>query len=314
MPSHPSLERFTGCLLGLAIGDAFGAQFEGLSGDTMQRRFDSHEELLAHLPTNGLHYTDDTQMAIGVAASLIACGQIDPAELARRFAANFQPHRGYGRGARLILEAILLGHDYEQLAASHFPGGSFGNGAAMRVAPVGLLFHDDLDLVWEQARLSALPTHMHPLGIEGAQVLATAVALAAGSDRLNRDEFFDVLATCCTSPEYAGPLRRAGRITDPRDLPLFGNGIEAQSSVVTAIACFGLTLDSYEQTIVNAVLLGGDTDTIAAMAGAVSGAYLGAGALPGKLLAALENENKGRDYLTGLGMKLHEQAKQRRPL
>jgi poly(ADP-ribose) glycohydrolase ARH3 len=89
---------------------------------------------------------------------------------------------------------------------------------------------------------------------------------------------------------------------------LFGNGIEAQSSVVTAIACFGLTPDSFEQTIANAVLLGGDTDTIAAMAGAVSGAYLGTSALPQKLLAELENEGKGRDYLIRLAEKLHDQS------
>ena len=299
-------QRFAGCLLGLALGDAFGAQFEGRDGDTLRKRFDSQQELLEHLPPNGLYYTDDTQMAIGVVESLLARGQIEPDQLARNFAANYEAHRGYGRGARLILEAINMGHDYRALTESLFPGGSYGNGAAMRVAPVGLSFHDELDRVWEQARLSALPTHVHPLGIEGAQVLATAVALATTTQFLDRGEFFGAIAARCESAEYSGPLRRAARVTDPRDLALFGNGIEAQSSVVTAIACFGLSPDSFEQTIANAVLLGGDTDTIAAMAGAVSGAYLGASALPQRLLAQLENGRKGREYLIQLAADLYD--------
>ena len=71
--------------------------------------------------------------------------------------------------ACLVIEAIAEGGDWRRIAASHFPGGSLGNGAAMRVAPIGLLFNHDLDRVMVEARLSALPTHIHPLGIEGAQ-------------------------------------------------------------------------------------------------------------------------------------------------
>jgi poly(ADP-ribose) glycohydrolase ARH3 len=204
----------------------------------------------------------------------------------------------------VILEAMLKGEDHKWWAANHFPGGSLGNGAAMRVAPVGLVFRNVHELLWEQAKLSALPTHVHPLGIEGAQVLALAVALASQSAPLNREEFFGRLAERCASLEYAGPLRRAARIDNPKDLGLFGNGIEAASSVVTAIACFGLTPDSYEQTIGNAILLGGDTDTIAAMAGAVCGAHLGRRAIPQALLANLENKHQGRDYIEELARKL----------
>lgn len=305
--TQPTLaDRFTGCLLGLAIGDAVGAQYEGQSADFLARRFGSVETLLENIPPNGLYYTDDTQMAIGVAETLIECRTIDEAAICKRFAANYVPHRGYGRGARVILEAMLAGEDHKWWAANHFPGGSLGNGAAMRVAPVGLLFRNAPDLLWEQAKLSALPTHVHPLGIEGAQVLALAVALASQGAPLNREEFFGRLAERCDSLEYAGPLRRAAKIDSPKDLGLFGNGIEATSSVVTALACFGLTPQSYEQTIGNAILLGGDTDTIAAMAGAVCGAHLGCSAIPETLLANLENKYQGRDYIEELARKLTE--------
>lgn len=92
-------------------------------------------------------------MAIGIAETLIACGQVDKDTLCTRFAANYVPQRGYGRGARIVLQAMCDGEDHQFWAETTFPGGSLGNGAAMRVAPVGLLFRDDHDAVWEQARL-----------------------------------------------------------------------------------------------------------------------------------------------------------------
>jgi poly(ADP-ribose) glycohydrolase ARH3 len=174
----------------------------------------------------------------------------------------------------------------------------------MRVAPVGLVYRGDHDELWRQAQLSALPTHVHPLGVEGAQVLALAVGLAATAEVIDRATFFDTLAARCQSIEYSGPLRRAAKIDDPRDLALFGNGIEATASVVTAIASFALTPQSYEQTIGNVILLGGDTDTIAAMAGAISGAFLGKRAIPQHLLANLEDQYQGKRYLEQLAEQL----------
>src|SRR6478736_5375445 len=142
--SGPSLaDRFIGCLLGLAIGDALGACFEGQSPEQIGRRYRSVEQLIGSPPEGELWYTDDTQMAIGVAQTLIACGRIDEQVICKRFAENYVPQRGYGRGARAVLEAMIEGKDHQSLAANQFPGGSFGNGAAMRVAPVGLVFRHD---------------------------------------------------------------------------------------------------------------------------------------------------------------------------
>src|SRR5260221_4101343 len=98
------------------------------------------------------------------------------------------------------------GKDYRAVAEKHFPGGSYGNGAAMRVAPVGLLFRDDRPRLWEQARLSALPTHVHPLGIEGAQILALAVALATRFDDLGQVGFIRELCAACVSSEYSAQV------------------------------------------------------------------------------------------------------------
>ena len=150
-------DRFEGCLLGLAIGDALGGKFEAQSADAIRSRFLTAADLIAY-PQEDIWYTDDTQMAIGVAEALVERGEIIDEALCRAFVANYVPSRGYGRGARAVLEAMEDGRDHRSVAEQHFPGGSFGNGAAMRVAPVGLLFRDDPRALWQQARASALPT------------------------------------------------------------------------------------------------------------------------------------------------------------
>jgi poly(ADP-ribose) glycohydrolase ARH3 len=296
-------DRFVGCLLGLAVGDALGGKFEAQPAEAIQSRFPTVASMIAY-PQEEIWYTDDTQMTIGVAETLLECGQIVETALCRAFVSNYVPSRGYGRGTRVILDAIEDGRDYQQVAEAHFPGGSFGNGAAMRVAPVGLLFHQDEQRLWEQARLSAWPTHRHPLGVEGAQLLALAVALCTTAERFDRDAFFARLIAACESNEYHAKLTAAARVQSPGDLVELGNRIEALHSVPTAIASFALMPESYEDTIGNVIRLGGDTDTLAAMAGALSGAYCGARRLPGNLVALLENTPKGRDYIKQLATKL----------
>ncbi|WP_369016095.1 ADP-ribosylglycohydrolase family protein [Armatimonas sp.] len=137
-------------------------------------------------------YSDDTQMAIGIAQALVDDGEIIPEHLARHFAKNFQPWRGYGPGAYGVLDALKQGRPWDEPARQVFGGqGSYGNGAAMRVGPLGAFYWDaDVEVICEQARLSSLPTHTHKHGIEGAVVVALAVAGAlrqamAGAEELD---------------------------------------------------------------------------------------------------------------------------------
>src|SRR5262249_22621287 len=115
-------DRFVGCLLGQAVGDALGAPFEGLPADFIFWECGSITDLLARPPDGPLQYTDDTQMMIGLAEALLADGEVRPATLAQRFAANYDPERGYGPGARRILEAVAQGEDWDRLAETVFPG------------------------------------------------------------------------------------------------------------------------------------------------------------------------------------------------
>jgi poly(ADP-ribose) glycohydrolase ARH3 len=311
MRDSPSLERFAGCLLGLTVGDAAGAPFEGLSMDNLYWGYGTGRDLLVIPEGESLYYTDDTQMMIGVAETLVEQGRIVESALCRAFVSNYHPDRGYGQGARRVLEAMACDEDWRELARSQFPGGSLGNGAAMRVAPVGLLFCHDLDRVWEEARLSALPTHVHPVGIEGAQVFAVATALAVREPRLDRRAFYRELCRRARTEEFRWHLSTAARLRRGDTVAVLGNGLEAHRSVVTAIACFMASPNNYEDVITRAIGLGNDTDTLAAMAGALSGAYLGLSAIPSRLLDALEDQGKGRPWIEGLAERLYGRYQRR---
>ena len=262
----PSLrERFQGCLFGLAVGDATGAPYEGLPGDMIFRMGPALS--IVETPSEKTrYYTDDTQMAIGVTETLVECGEIREESLCAAFARNYDPARCYGQGARRVIEAMIVGEDWRGLARTLFPGGSLGNGAAMRVSPVGLMFCDDLDQVAAQAELSAGPTHIHPLAVDGASILALAVALATRDSPFVRAEFLAELRKRAKTEEFQWQLSVAEQLHPSDTLTGFGNGLEAHRSVVTAISCFMGSPDCYTEVISRTIGQGSDTDTLAAMA------------------------------------------------
>jgi ADP-ribosylglycohydrolase len=167
-------ERARHSLDGLSVGDAFGERFFG-APDAVLPRIEQRYLALAPWP-----YTDDTEMAISVVEMLEAEGIVVQDTLARLFAFRMDDMRGYGAGTYRLLHGVREGIPWQRLSRAGFGGmGSFGNGAAMRVAPLGAFFADrDLGLVAEQARLSAEVTHMHPEGVAGAIAVAIGAALA----------------------------------------------------------------------------------------------------------------------------------------
>lgn len=344
--------KFLGVMLGTFAGDALGMPVENWPPERIARAFGTLDTFYSaklwlrsyaalfgamHQPTQALGgvplgrgtYTDDTQMMIGVAESLIACGGFDGADMARRFVENYDARRGYGRGAMQAIRALRNGVPWEAVGAQLFGGkGSFGNGAAMRVAPVGCFYHDDPAELRRVADLSASITHAHPLGRQGAVLLASAVALAI---RLEPDAafesraFLDKLVT--SLPADGDEARRSGadefrsRLARIEDLlarsptvrevvEALGNDVTAPGSVPAALYAFLAHPHSFREAVVYAVNLGGDTDTIGAMTGAVAGALHGVESIPGEWLAALENGEKGRDYGRHLAETLWETWRQ----
>jgi poly(ADP-ribose) glycohydrolase ARH3 len=289
-PDHGLDDRWRGALLGTALGDAVGAPFEG-------RRQVEVAEVEAWLAADEqLVWTDDTAMTLGLARSLAACdGEVDPQHLGDTFAEVFraEPWRGYGAGPPRIFAAAARGTPYLDAAAAQFDGrGSFGNGAAMRAAPAAIIGGGDLGRVAALARAQARVTHAHPLGQDGAALLALAVAavatgagvdpaaaIATTLDQLETRELRDAASTALTLGPTATPTVIADRL---------GNGIAALQAVPAALAAFLGAPDDPRTVLVRAVTIGGDTDTIAAMAGAMVGARVGARGLPADLLDRLE--------------------------
>jgi poly(ADP-ribose) glycohydrolase ARH3 len=292
-------------MLGHAVGDGLGAPFEGLTSDLIFATHGRASQIVERPPIDVLYCTDDTHMGLAVAEVLCEGGAADEEKLMQAFVRGYDPKRGYGAGMRRLIEVAAFNEDWRTLRETLFEGGSYGNGGAMRAAPVGLFFHEDLNRVWAEAGASAAVTHRHPLGIEGAQLLATAVALATRGEAGDKEALFGELYRRATQEEYQWLLRTAWRLTANDSLALLGSGLEAQRSVVTAIACFAIAPDSYPTVIARALALGNDTDTVMGMAGAISGAHLGVEAVPEKLIALLEHGAQGREGITTMAEKLH---------
>jgi poly(ADP-ribose) glycohydrolase ARH3 len=299
--------KFMGCLVGTAIGDALGARREGKG---MSR---SEDIVSLARKLEQLIYTDDTHMTIGVAESLIENNGFDGGHMAKTFIRNYEdePWRGYGPGPPIIFRMIKSGEAWYSAAEGLYSGGSFGNGSAMRVAPVGLLYSHNLEKLREIAHQSSSITHFHELGKEGAALQACAVALALNTpsyEDVDREAFLSVLQDFIRDHLYKEKIAWIRELLGEQDrakvVAVLGNGIEAPRSVPTAIYCFLKQPESYKDTVIYAVSLGGDTDTIAAMAGAISGAYLGMEAIPSEWHAKLEN----REYIEALAEKLWQIA------
>lgn len=299
MESSLSLKQIQGAVFGLAVADALGARWEGIPADMIQSMGPA-DAIVAHAEGFELIYTDDTQMMISVAQTLSELGEIQTDFLAGKFAANYQGGRGYGIGARQVIDAIAGQEDWQAVATGLFDGtGSMGNGAAMRVSPIGLLFADNLELISQQARLSSLPTHTHSIGVDGARLIAAATGLAARSQNqdFQRNLFLQQLCDISETEEFQHQLQLAIAMQPFTSLQAFGNTLRADQSVVTSIICFADAPNDYEQAIGRAIGQGGDVDTLAAMTGTLSGARLGIDAIPERLIGCLEDNHQGRTYL-----------------
>jgi poly(ADP-ribose) glycohydrolase ARH3 len=303
--------RFAGALLGTMVGDVLGAPFEGMPPEFVTDCW-GNEQVLQRLQDST--YTDDTQMMMGVAESLAERGDFNGEHMAYRFMENYEPYRGYGSGAHRVLAALRQGQPWDQAATTVFPDGSFGNGAAMRVAPVGLFYHHDLAELRRVAELSASITHAHPLGKEGAALQACAVACAAACDPDSLvPTVFVKRLRAFISEDNEVYVRKLAAISELLQREPFiddvveqlGNDVRAQTAVPAAVYAFLARPNSFKEAVTFAVALGGDTDTIGAMTGAIAGAYHGLKGIPAEWAGALENTGKGRDYVMHLAAQLH---------
>lgn len=235
-------------MLGAIAGDIIGSPYEG----------NRIKSIVFPLLSEHSRFTDDTVLTIATAHALLEERAYGTAY--RRFAHQY-PRAGYGEDFWMWI------HDPKAP-----PYGSWGNGSAMRVSPIGLVASDEAEALLEAER-SASVTHNHSEGIRGAQAVALAVFLArsGASKDVIRDRIRQVVGY---------PLTRT--IDEIR--PTYSFDVSCQGSVPEAITAF-LAAEDYEQAVRIAVSLGGDADTQASIAGGIAEAYWGP--LPPSLAARI---------------------------
>ncbi|XP_078480435.1 LOW QUALITY PROTEIN: ADP-ribosylhydrolase ARH3-like [Lampetra planeri] len=314
-----SLSRFRGALVAAVLGDCVGGEFEGAEEVPVESVLKHLNNLDDEIKGNGiLEYSDDTAMARCVVQSLLTRAGFDEQDMARRFAKEYSasPGRGYGSGVIQVLKKLASPQlrDVYQPARDQFNGrGSFGNGGAMRAATFALGFRNLAD-VKKFARQGAMLTHACSLGYNGAVLQALAVHLSLQGALDMPQQFLNRLVTLMEEVECDEVSRKDAQVLKEAEKPFcerlyrvrdlmdrtnvsieeviskLGNGIAALHSVPTAIFCaihclqpiqgFPAKYGGVERTIAYSMALGGDTDTIACMAGAIAGAHYGFEAIP----------------------------------
>lgn len=256
-------------MLGAIIGDIVGSRFEFVQDDNRDKNF--------KLFTSSCHFTDDSLMTLAVAKSLIINKDWEDIEALRKTTvrtmkeiAKEYPNVGWGASF------------YKWLFENSTPYNSFGNGAGMRISPVGWVA-DSEEQVKSLSKAITEISHNHPEGLKGAEAIAMAVYLARTGNakeyiRERLSYYYSVLLDTSFNIEYL--LGHYG-------YDEWGNWVTCQGSIPQAIESF-LDGDSFEDVVRNAVAIGGDSDTIGAMAGSIAEAYYG---------VPFELEDKALEYL-----------------
>ncbi|WP_406391633.1 ADP-ribosylglycohydrolase family protein [Streptomyces sp. NBC_00887] len=280
-------ERALASLRGLSVGDALGSQFFVPANYPLLKR--------RALPPGPWQWTDDTEMACSVLAVLAAHQRIDQDALAHSFAEHHDFDRGYGPAVNRLLRLVREGGDWRELAAALFQGqGSWGNGSAMRIAPLGAWYADDPEQATHQAEISSYTTHQHREAVVGAMAVAAAASLVASPDGPPTPErLLDGVVALVPRSAVGAGLRRARDMLDYRDAgtvaAVLGNGrrTSAHDTVPFALWSAARSLGDYEQAFWVTAQAGGDVDTTCAIVGGIVAAGE-AGSPPADWLALTE--------------------------
>jgi len=312
-------DRFRGTLLGVAIGDALGRPVEGSSRERVQARFGVLRDFLPWRGWSGGPQgtiTDDTQMAMCLAASMVANDGLAPEDLAARFADWVEYGRGKGHTcteACLNLQAGMAWWEAGVVSA--------GNGAAMRSAPIGLAHPRSPGGIRSDGAVSALITHADPMAVVSAVAVGFIVAylLHRRPGTLDVGDLMGELSVVLGDLHDPGalerkmgvdePVRLADRLAEVPGLLDLGpaeafdylyNGAFVLESLPAALWCFLKAAEDPEEAVVLAVNGGRDADTVGAMAGGFAGAYHGESAWPDRWLSDLEYADELRELADGM--------------
>jgi ADP-ribosyl-[dinitrogen reductase] hydrolase len=289
-------DRYLGCLIGLACGDALGGPVEFVSREQMDQRY---PDGLRDFTGGGWlrlfpgEITDDTQMTLEVARSLVAFPDGNMADLATRFVAwrDSQP-KDIGNTTRDALDRLAAGVPWDEAGEQTFrtrgPRDSAGNGAIMRCAPVALRFRNDPERLRDASIDVSNITHANPLCTWASVAVDQAIRAL-----LDGESIPSAIAASVTGIDHSG-------VQSAISLAVCGARDEIRSGgfvLDTLTAAFwSLSQNSsFEEALVTAVGLGGDTDTTGAVVGALAGAHYGYASIPTRWRNQVQHHNELAD-------------------
>ena len=302
-------DRIAGCFVGLAVGDALGAPLEFLSRHEVRKRYPEglRDMIDSRLWKKG-EYTDDTQMALLIAESLLQRNGFLASDLAQRFQTWSRTAKDVGIQTRAVVNMAGYVRDPEgcssQYHAAH-PDSSAGNGALMRCAPAALFCLDSLDRLVEVSRASARVTHHDPKAQSSCVILNAWIQAAIC--RGTRDGRAEAIALLNETERSA--WHRLAQIETYKEDDIKSSGYTVHT--LEAAAWSFLTTESYEEAVIRAANLGDDADTVASVCGALAGAYYGYAAIPGKWKGQLQDETRIHEIALALGECADETAANR---
>jgi ADP-ribosylglycohydrolase len=268
-------------LLGTAIGDALGVPFETMLPNNALLVGWNGVKFLGSLHHKLLpaQYSDDTQMSLMVAESLIENSGFNPDDLSQRYVEWITSGRarGYGTTTLMSVHNLLSGKHWSESGIA----GSYGNGTAMRAAPFGVFFRKDLQSLITAVKIDSAITHASDEAEAGALAIALAAFYAVNNDTDNLLEKIWVhLPDSKVKVSIYGleSLVNSDKITPQQALRVLGTKADVRETVPSALYCF-IKSTSYHQSILHAIKAGGDTDTTAAIVGALSGIKFGIGGI-----------------------------------
>lgn len=283
-------------LKGISIGDAFGESFFG-ERNTIRKCI--YEQVM---PPTTWDFTDDTIMSIAIYEQLEKYETINQNDLVEQFSINHKldPNRGYGATARRILRAIEEGANWKKISKEVFDGmGSMGNGASMRVSPIGAYFHDDLEKVKELAKKSAEVTHSNIEGITGAIAVSIATAITTKNylynQKIEPNEYIELIVKELPETDLKAKINKSRSIPYRYHIEtvksILGNGVKilAQDTVPFSIWCAAHNQNNFESALWKAISILGDRDTICAIVGGITIMGTQEKRIPKKWLDSVEN-------------------------
>jgi ADP-ribosylglycohydrolase len=321
-------DRFIGCVIGQAVGDALGFPVEGHPATVTARAVADRPPHLRPHPSGAFpigQYTDDTQMMRAILASLVERGRVSPADIAARFVPLWRDGTVVGRGGATT-DAVMRLMRGVPWTKSGTPAPQAGNGSAMRTAPIGLFHCDDPQALAASAADVSRVTHADPRCLAGAVAISAAVAWNVTHDELDASAFLGFVAgLACPydgqTAELIGQLPnwlagdestavaeiRCAGLSPGRQPDWPGISPFVIPTVLIALYAFLRTPADWVESVCWVISLGGDVDTTGAISSAVSGAFNGVSAIPAGLARQVNDRGRyGYDYLAGLAERLWE--------